>query len=47
MNSLSIKAKFQIDQCKSLRHVFYKFGSQFDLEGQGQGHKFFKIVQEV
>ena len=42
MNSLSVKAKLQIDQCKSLKQVFYKFGGQFDLEGQGQGHKFLK-----
>ena len=40
MNSLSVKAKFHIDQCKSLKQVFYKFGAQFDLKGQGQGHKF-------
>ena len=47
MYSLSVKAKFQIDKCKSLKHVFYKFGGPFDLEGQDQGHKFFEIVQEV
>ena len=41
MNSF-VKAKFQIDQRKSLKLVFYKFGGEFDLESQGQGHKFLK-----
>ena len=38
MNSLSLKAKFQIGQFKSLKQIFCKF----DLEGQGLGHKFLK-----
>ena len=39
-DSLSVKAKFQIGQFKSLKHIFCKFESQFDLEGQGHGQKF-------
>ena len=27
-------------QFKSLKQIFSKFVGQFDLEGQGQGHKF-------
>ena len=42
MNSLSVKAKFQIGQFKSLKQTFCKFKGQFDLEGQGQGHKLLK-----
>ena len=42
VTSLSVKAKFRIYQCKSLKQVFYKFGGQSDLEGQDQGHKFLK-----
>ena len=42
MNSLNVKAKFQIDQFKSLKQIFYKFEGQFNLEGQGQGNKFLK-----
>ena len=38
MNSLSVKAKFQIGQCKSLKQIFCKFIGKSDLEGQG--HKF-------
>ena len=36
------KGKIANRSCKSLKQVFYKFGGQFDLEGQGQGHKFLK-----
>ena len=32
MNSLSVKAKFQIDQFKSLKQIFCKFEGQFDLQ---------------
>ena len=32
MNSLSVKAKYQIGQFKSLKQIFYKFEGQFDLE---------------
>ena len=32
MNSLSVKAKFQIGQFKSLKQIFCKFEGQFDLE---------------
>ena len=32
MNSLSVKAKFQIGQFRSLKQIFYKFEGQFDLE---------------
>ena len=39
MNSLSVKAKIQMCQFKSLKQIFCKFVGQFDLEGQGQGHK--------
>ena len=38
----SVKAKFQIGQFKSLKQIFCKFEGQFDLEGQGQVHKFLK-----
>ena len=37
MNSLSVKAKFQIGQFKSLKQIFCKFEGQSDLGGQGQG----------
>ena len=40
MNSLSVKEKFQIGQFKNMKQILSKFESQFDLEGQGQGHKF-------
>ena len=40
MNSLSVKAKFQIGKFKSLKQIFCKFEGQFDIEGQGQGHNF-------
>ena len=36
MNSLSVKAKFQLGQFKRLKQIFCKFEGQFDLEGQGQ-----------
>ena len=39
MNSLSVKAKFQI----SLKQTFCKFEGQFQLEAQGQGHKLLKV----
>ena len=39
MNSLSVKAKFQIGKFKT---NISKFVGQFDLEGQIQGHKFLK-----
>ena len=42
MNSLSVKAKFQMGQIKSLKQIFCKFEGQLDIEGQGQGHKFLK-----
>ena len=32
MNSLSVTAKFQIGQFRSLKQIFYKFEGQFDLE---------------
>ena len=38
MNSLSVKAKLQIGQLKSLKQIFCKFVGQFDIESQG--HKF-------
>ena len=40
MNSVSVKAKFRMGQFKSLKQIFSEFVGQFDLEGQGQGHKF-------
>ena len=40
MNSLSVKAKSQIGQFKSLKQIFCKFERQFDLETQG--HKLLK-----
>ena len=40
MNSLSVKAKFQIVQFKSLKQIFCKCEGQFDLEGQGQDQQF-------
>ena len=40
MNSLSVKAKYQIVQFKNLKQIFCKFVGQSDLQGQGQGHKF-------
>ena len=45
MNRLSVKAKFRIGQFKSLK--FCKFGGQFDLEGQDQGHKFLKCTRPL
>ena len=46
MNSLRVKGKIPNRyQCKSSKQVFYKFGGQFNIEGQG--HKFLKFVQEV
>ena len=39
----SVKAKFQIDKFKSSKQIFCKFEGQFDLEGQGQGHRFLDI----
>ena len=42
MNSLSVKAKFQIGQFKSVKQINYKFKAQSDLECQGQGHKFLR-----
>ena len=39
MNSLNVKAKFQIGQFKSLKQIFCKFVGQSNLEGQCQGHK--------
>ena len=36
MNSLSVKAKFQMGQFKSLKQIFCKFVGQSDIEGQGQ-----------
>ena len=42
MNCLSVKAKFQIGQFLCLKQIFCKFEGQFDLEDQGQGHKFLK-----
>ena len=39
INSLSVKAKFQIGQFKSLKQI-HKFVGQFDLVGKGQGHQF-------
>ena len=42
MNGLSVKAKFQISQFKSLKQIFCKYEAQFDIEGQVQGHKFLK-----
>ena len=47
INSLSVKAKFQMGQFKSSKQIFSKFVGQFVLEGQGQGHKFFRIVQDL
>ena len=32
-------------QLKSLKQIFCKFEGQFDLEGQGQGHKFLKYCK--
>ena len=40
MNSLSVKAKFQIGKFKSLKQIFCMLEGQFDLEGQD--HKCFK-----
>ena len=40
MKSLSVKAKFQIGQSKSLKQIFCKFEGQFELEGQGHGQRF-------
>ena len=41
MNSLSVKAKYQIGSFKSLKQIFCQFVGQSDLEGEGQGHKFY------
>ena len=40
MNSLSVKAKFQIGKFKCLKQIFCKFEGQFDIEGQDHGQKF-------
>ena len=49
MNSLSVKAKFQIGQFKSLKQIFCKFEGQFRFQGQfdleGQGHQFSNIFE--
>ena len=45
MNSLGVKAKFQIGQFKSLKQIICKFEGKFDLEGQVQGYKFLKRVK--
>ena len=44
MNSLSVKAKFQIpvDQFTSLKQILCKLGGHFNLEGEGHGHKLLK-----
>ena len=42
MNSLSVKAKFQIGQFKSVKEIYCKFKAQSDLEGQDQDHKILK-----
>ena len=42
MNASASKGKFQIGQFKSLKQIFCKFEGQFDIEGQGQGHKVLK-----
>ena len=34
-------------QIKSLKQIFSKFVGHFDLEGQGQGHKFFRTAQDL
>ena len=43
MNILSVKAKFQIDQFRSLKQIFCKIEGHFDLEGLGQSHKYLKM----
>ena len=40
MNSLGVKANFQMGQFESLKQIFPYFVGQFDLNGQGQGHRF-------
>ena len=45
MNSLIVKVKFQIGQFTSLKQIFCKFKCRFDIEGQGQGHKFLKYAR--
>ena len=40
MDSLTVEAKFQIGQFKSLKQIFCKSEGQFDLKGQGHGQKF-------
>ena len=46
MNSLSVKAKFQIGELKSEKQIYCKFQAQSDLEGEGQGHQF-SILSEI
>ena len=40
MNSLNVKAQFQIGQFRSLKQIFYKFKANLTLKGQGQGQHF-------
>ena len=47
MDSLSVKAKFQMGQFESLKQIFSLFVGQFDLKGQGQGHKFLEYSRPI
>ena len=40
------KGKFQMGKFKSSKQIFSKFEGQFDLKGQGQGHRF-RTVQDL
>ena len=46
MNHLSVKAKFQIGQFKSLKQIFCKFEGKFDLKVKVKVTRF-ETVQDV
>ena len=41
MNSLSVKAKFQIGQFENVKQIFSPFVGKFDFKGQG--HRFLDL----
>ena len=45
MINAQFKCKGNFGQFKSLKQIFCKFEGQFDLEGQGQGHKFLETFR--
>ena len=47
MNSLSVKAKFQMGQFESLKQIFFKFEGQFYLEGSRSRSQDFRIVKDL